>query len=147
MGWVEDRFASQTALNQGVPKLWNAIRDCFGKAVLEYNSHVVGTGQELTQSDCTSNGRWCKRLEKRTGSSSLEVYLDISVSSLKMFRQPENIMKVICIYRLAKDGSLELFFRALEGDVVRTPEEACRMAMEEFLFDPFPLPYSISPQL
>lgn len=147
MGWVEERFASQLLLNKGVPKLWNAMRDSVGQAVIEYNARVPDTAHELTLSDCKAQGRFCRRLERKHTGASLEIYLDESNASLKISLQPSAVSESICGYRLQPSGEVVEFFVATPGGAIaKTADEASRMAIEDFLFNPFPRQFSTAPQ-
>jgi hypothetical protein len=145
MGWVEDKFSNRVLVNRALPQLWNAMRDSIGQAVLEYNSRVAGTGQELSSEDCKSNGRFCRRIEKKIDGGVLEVYLDTTDATLKVFQQPSSATKAVCSYRL-HDSGLEFFLAMPNGDIAKTPDAACQMAMDEFLFKPFPRQFSNHPE-
>lgn len=134
MGWVEQEFLNRIGLRDHAPELWNKMRDAIGEAVTEYNRRVEGTEYVLSQTDCTSNGELCRRIEKKLDRSWIEVFLDTGDASLKVQRPPNNISR-ICQIRTAADGSTPEFWHM---DAPASAAKACEMALREFLFNPAP---------
>jgi hypothetical protein len=123
------------------------MRESIGQSVIEYNARVSDATNEVSVIDCKSQGRFCRRVERKATTTSLEIYLDEAKASLKIFRQPSGLSESICGYRPQPDGSAVEFFLAMsDGVIAKTSDEACRMAMEDFLFNPFPPQFSASPQ-
>ncbi len=141
MGWVDDRFKDQLAYQSGVPKLWNKVRDSVGLSVIEFNERTGGTPNVLDRTDCQSQAKYCIRFHKALDNASLEFFLDEGKRSLKTSR--DSSITTICVYRLTGDRSeIELFSESLEQ--VLSVEDACRTALHDFIFTPFPTPFSTS---
>jgi hypothetical protein len=143
MGWVDDTFRERIASETEVPKLWDSLRDSIGLAVEEFNRRTAASLDTLERNNCMAMGRHCLRVRRTLGGSAIEVFLDEQNQSLTVARNGLN--KLVCGYRLSKDLSQAEFFIQKEGDTperMLPVEEACRRALKELLFSPFPTAFS-----
>jgi hypothetical protein len=141
MGWVKDKFNEHLAYAAETPKLWNRVRDSIGEAVVEFNEGTTGTGNTLDHTDCMAKGKYCTRIHKAIDNSSIEVYLDEDNRSLNILRQGLMASGEICRYRITEDHKgAEFFVKEPHETALRTisVEQACQMAIAEFIFTPFP---------
>jgi hypothetical protein len=137
MGWVEQEFIDEQTYRQGVPALWDAIRDSIGLAVAEFNERLDGL-QKITAADCTARGRWCRRISKADGSN-IEIFFDEADRTLRTSTNSAEQPSLVCSYRLKKDRSgLELYCDSPDGTSPLSVDEGCRVALRSFLFIPFP---------
>jgi len=136
MGWVEDEFQERSDYEQFVPQLWNAMRDSIGVAVTEFNKHTSDAAtNHLTAGDCTAMGKYCRRVAKRFGSVSVEIFLEEKEKALKTSTDPAQPANPICGYRIKADRSgAEFFENRTEGSVGISTEDACRRALKQFIF-------------
>jgi hypothetical protein len=134
MGWVKDRL---TNYPQFTPKLWDELKDSIGVAVMEFNDSTSNAADNhLEAKDCTSMGKYCRRVSKAYGAVSVEVFLDEATKMLKIAPDVS-----ICGYRIRPDRAAAEFFKDTpEGPFGIPVEEACRMAIEEFIFKPLSKP-------
>ena len=130
MGWVNDRLHTYPRFT---PKLWDKLRDSIATAVSEFNGSISNAHSDFLEfSDCTAMGPYCRRVEKRLGPS-IEVFLDEKTKTLRTSK-PDN---AVCGYRAKADNTgLEFFLAAPVGPIGITVEEACKIALEDFLFPP-----------
>src|SRR5258708_203678 len=141
MGWVEDRFQERAIYRLKLGDLWNDLRDSVGTAVQEFNARLFGiiTGSAVKLQNCSARGQYCLRLQKSDslGGAIIEIFLeDEALKTSLVNGHPD---RVCCFYRVNTDRSGVEFFRNTEtGPVVISAEEACQMALDEFLFKPFP---------
>jgi hypothetical protein len=135
MAWVSDKISENTVISTKIGALWNSLRDSIGDALTEFQLSVHNSG--VSGKDCKARGRFCIRIEKND--SSIEVFLDLSHRLVKS-GSLDLEEKTLCGYRLdaARQG-LEFF--AIQDALSSSPlsaEEVSRIALEEFLFTPFP---------
>ena len=130
MGWVRTKAIHEPRV---VPQLWDEMRDSIGNAVAEFNALESNasdaSSEHLDAKDCTAMGIYCRRVTKAFGAISIEVFLQEEDRTLRTSRS------VVCRYRIRSDGSkAEFFLDKPEGSVAISTEEACRLALEEFIF-------------
>lgn len=141
MGWVEDRFRDHLTSTRQIRPFWNELRDSVGRATVDYNQRI-GDADHLDHTDCMARGPLCTRLHKAGNGATLELFLDEEHRQLKAAPSVGGEIRTVCGYRLNADRTgLEFFradVRAPDGTIALTVEEACELAIEEFLFNPFP---------
>ncbi len=135
MGWVEKKFADQSSYAKGVRRLWDAVRESVDQSIVEFNARVPGALSTL--SDCAAPGKFCLRITKYLDNTALELSLD----EVKWTFNKDPIgsePKAVCGIRVTPDHSGLEFFTDHEppGDQTLTIEQACKMALEDFLFGP-----------
>jgi hypothetical protein len=144
VSWVDDEFKERIVINNGLLALWNTIRDSIGAAVLEYNQRVYQTDAQLSMSDCTAKSRLCVRLEMKRKNRFIEVFIDENEQALSLCYQAAQACIEVCRYRANADRSgVELYVRKPDQTTdITNPEEACKIALYDFLFRPFPTPFA-----
>lgn len=142
MGWVEERFAAQELIKRQTPLLWQQMRDSIGAAVTEYNTRVAETDHGLTLTDCSAR-EYCRRIEKKKLQPLryVEVFLDVEGNTLSIFTFPGNTTTIVCGYAELQDNSqMRFFMQKGSSNEHLSADEACELALEDFLFNPFPRP-------
>jgi hypothetical protein len=144
VSWVDDEFKERIAINSGTIALWNAMRDSIGLAVSEYNRRVAETDSQLSRSDCSAKSRFCVRVEMKRKDRFIEIFVEENEPVLNVGSQAEQESREICRYRVNADRSgLELYLKKPDQTTSTiTPEEACKLALHDFLFKPFPVPFA-----
>jgi hypothetical protein len=135
MGWVEDEFLDHEAYERLTPRLWDAVRDACGAALLEFNARM-GSTPIFELRDCTARGAFCLRIQKMAEKPSIEVFLDIKERSVNIALRGGKTPLHVCGYRLSVTREL-LEFVDKEGAL--TADQVCRKALREFMFTPFPM--------
>jgi len=138
MGWVEDKFLDKIAIGKLTQPLWDGLRDSVGLAVIEFQEMVPSA--TLRSKDCTSRSSYCIRVERNNGTS-LEIYLDTSAQLVHIGSGADEVL--ICSYRLNVDRSNLEFYKEISlcgksSFETLTAEAVSKMALEKYLFDPFP---------
>jgi hypothetical protein len=128
VGWVEQEFLDRIAMRDHAPSLWNKMRDAIGCAVTEFNKRVEHAA--FSHTDCTSNGELCRRIEKRSTPSWIEVFLDVKATCLKVQLPPDLIIEVCRVKANATTGNPEFWY----NDHAISEEKACELAIRDFLF-------------
>jgi hypothetical protein len=147
MGWVEEKFQYESDLKRFVPQLWDEMRDRIGVAVAEFNGHTSDASEKhLEVKDCTSMGPYCRRVSKRFGAASIEIFLHDKVRLLKASSlhatptmesgEVRSGGKTIGGYRIKADRSGAEFFLEGGDQPSISVERACQLALEEFVFSP-----------
>ena len=133
MGWVKDQIQEEENLPKLLPNLWNAMRDSIGAAADDFNDTISDASDEWLEAvDCQSMGRFCRRVTKCSGMLAIEVFLDVKERELKVSERLQE--QVVCQYRMATDGTrAEFFTEGPEGPIILTVEQACRMALKDFI--------------
>jgi len=117
----------------------------MGSAVIEYNERMSETDFRLFRSDCTSKSHLCTRIEMKRKGSFIEIFIDVDEPVLKVYSPAGTESLEICRYRVNADRSgLELYVKKPDQTTsMISPEEACKLALHDFLFKPFPSPFAV----
>ncbi len=122
--------------------MWDRVRDSIGAAVFEFNERTKGTPNTIDHTECMAKGQYCTRIHKAIDNSSIEVYLDESDHSLNVLQEGRMSLGKICGYRITEDHkSAEFFMHEPHETASRaiSVDDACQKAVEEFIFNPFPV--------
>lgn len=143
MAWVENRFKDRLVYQVEVPRLWDRFRDGVGEAVFEFNDRTKGTPNTLDTTNCMARGTPCVRVHKALDNSSVEIFLDVDQRAIMTGSSTGTKTNWICGYRIASGDppDLELFIESDGVSRIITVDEACEVALGDFIFKPFPSPF------
>jgi hypothetical protein len=147
MGWVEEKITNYNATAASLTPLWNGLRDSIGGAVTDFKALVSQPG--ISHSDCRARGKMCVRVQKP--GRFIEVFLSEEDHSIRSAAGGTNLNGIaedgtvleVSRYRLTGDRSGLEFWMAGDNGVfaVASADDVAKKALEEFLFNPFPVAY------
>lgn len=141
MGWVDQAFEDYLAYERGTPALWNAMRDSIAQATADFNDRtggLPGGPKGFDTTDCRARSKFCFRVINLTDNSQAEVFLDEEARSL-MVAEGTAEPRLVCHYRLNSGSKAEFFTTSANDEaVVLSVEDACKLALEKFILNPFP---------
>jgi hypothetical protein len=121
----------------------NSLRDSIGSAVAEFDTSIDESG--VSVSDCAARAKPCMRVQKP--GRFIEIFLSPEDRTIRSAVQENGGHSaeevVVCHYRLNSDmPKLEFFVGKEIGDPrVVSADQVAQLALEQFLFTPFPKNY------